>query len=296
MSLTINLATRGRPELLIDTVARTLPNIARDDTVFMISVDRDDLKTIRALHDLPRDKRIMPIVLDREDSFGGKFNRALIYAPADVYTAMVDYAPHVTPAFDQKILDAAAVFPDNIGVVYNRLICASLPAINGITAGLAKHMGYLYPTYFPFSFVDLWMDDIVRLIDRISFADVIIDRAKREPTMGRRDVKFWGVLLDLLMYERLDIARRVLNAPENRDPPWRKELAERRFQMVVDRSQMVSAASRQNAAWNDRYAAFESAEEEERYNRIKAKGDKLMRELYDKEIARRSAPEMVSAK
>lgn len=281
MKLTINLATRGRPDRLIETVQRTLTNMVRDETTFLISVDRDDKATIDALASSDfGDRRVIVNVDDREDSLGGKYNRALRLAPADLYLPMVDYAPHITPGFDQKILDAAAVFPDNICVIYNHLICASLPAINAISHGLAMKMGYLYPTHFPFSIVDLWMDDIGRAIDRIGFADVIIDRSARKETIGRRDVKFWMVLFDLLLPERMELARSIILSSEYRDAPWRKAVALQKFPAVAARSNLVSAASRQNSEWNDRHSyAYTNEAEDARYQRIMAKAKVLMRDL-----------------
>lgn len=280
MKLTINLVTRGRPALLRETIERTLPNLALRDTVFMVSVDHDDAKTIDSLGALPSDRRLLPVVMDREDSMGGKYNRALTYAPADVYLSMVDYAPFVTPRFDEKVLEAAAVFPDNIGVVYNKYCCdAELPSINGITHGLAKFMGFIYPEYFPFSFVDLWLDDVARLIDRVSYVDVVIDRSKRQQTLGRRDTKFWSVLLDLLYGERVACAERIIHSPEFLSPSWQKELLLRKFPLMGFHANNVSRACRADSEWHDRYAAFESQSDADRYERIKGGAKELMRKL-----------------
>jgi hypothetical protein len=41
-TLTINLCTRGRPELLLRTVQETLKHMVLSTTIFMISVDHDD--------------------------------------------------------------------------------------------------------------------------------------------------------------------------------------------------------------------------------------------------------------
>ena len=235
LTLTINLCTRGRPELLLRTVQETLPNIVLPTTIFMISVDHDDQKTIDALPQLPADRRLRPVVGQREDLLGGKYNRAL-QVPADVYLAMVDYGPHITPGFDAKILEAASLFPDNIGVVYNHLANASFPQINGITHGLAKKMGFIYPPYFPYWFIDHWLDDIVRLIDRISFADVHIDTSRRPGTQELRELAFWADFYDLGQIVRRRCAFDIIRSPEFLDPPWRKEILLRHYPLVEGRS------------------------------------------------------------
>lgn len=280
MTLTINLATRGRPKLLLETVEKTLPNISRSDTLLMISVDSDDQPTIDALQDLPKDKRIMPLVMDREDYFGHKYNRSLVFGEADVYLAMVDYAPHLTPSFDQRILDAASVFPDKIGVIYDRYCCISFPSMNAVTAPLAKMMGGMYPGYFPFSFVDLWLDDIAHMIDRIGFADVTMDRTKRPPTTGRRDVKFWSSLCDVLFDERVSIAKKIIASPEFHEPAWRKQWMLDRLPMLESRSRLINQSCRQDSGYFDRNRPPGTPEEEARYARIKERAEIVGRRVW----------------
>src|SRR5216684_1153149 len=130
MSLLITLATRGRPERLIETLRASLPNMARDDTRIVVAIDDDDEATLKAIPNLPRDHRLITDVRPREDALGAKWNRGWLYhgpaevysaAPATVYAIMTDYSVWITPHFDQKMLDAARLFPDGIGVVYTHM-------------------------------------------------------------------------------------------------------------------------------------------------------------------------------
>ena len=273
LTLTINLCTRGRPDLLLRTVAETLPNMVLPTTIFMISVDHDDQQTIDALPQLPRDRRLRPVVAQREDSLGGKYNRAL-QVPADVYLAMVDYGSHITPGFDAKILEAASLFPDNIGVVYNYLANASFPQINGITHGLAKKMGFIYPPYFPYWFIDHWLDDIGRLIDRISFADVRIDTARRPGTRELREITFWANFYDLGQLARRRCAHDIIRSPDFLDPPWRKEMLLRHHPLIEGRSLFVNGVLRA-----DNYQQYEkergAGAGDERYERLKTQAMQL---------------------
>jgi len=267
-TLTINLCTRGRPELLLRTIEETLRNMVLPTTIFMISVDHDDQKTIDALPRLSADRRLRPLIGQREDSLGGKYNRAL-QAPADVYLAMVDYAPHVTPGFDAKILEAASLFPDNIGVVYNHLANASFPQINGITHGLAKKMGFIYPPYFPYWFIDHWLDDIARLIDRISFADVHIDTSRRPGTQELRELVFWANFYDLGQIVRRRCAFDIIRSPEFLETPWRKAMLLRHYPLVEGRSLYTNGVLRaaDYAQYEQRMGAGPG---DERYERLKA--------------------------
>ena len=135
MALSIALATRGRVDLLRQTIAITLSNMSRKDTRLVVIIDNDDQATVDAIPSLPQDKRISYAAGPRADSLGGKYNAIMSLAPADVYLAMVDYAPHVTPGFDQRILDAAETFPDGYAIVLNQVTQKPIP-IDGFVLGL----------------------------------------------------------------------------------------------------------------------------------------------------------------
>ncbi len=266
MSLTINLVTRNRPHRMVECVRRTLPNIARDDTVLMISVDDDDAPTMQALEYLPRDDRLVPWVMPREDSLGAKYNRAQAF-PALVYTTMSDYCAHATPGFDQRILDAAALFPDNIGVVFSQMANFSFSGIQGMTHGLVEKLGYVYPPYFPYWFVDHWLDDIAKLIDRISFADVALDVAQKLPTQEMRELGFWTTFFDACRLLRRKAARTIIDSEDFIEPEWRKEVLRRHYPLIEYRSQWINDSIRENAAAYE--AGAGAGPPDERYGRLK---------------------------
>lgn len=272
-SLTINLVTRNRPALMVETVARTVPNISLDTTRLMISVDADDEATIAVLPELPDDPRVVPNIAPREDALGEKYNRALQH-PASLYLTMADYVPHLTPGFDAKLLEAAALFPDNIGVVYTRMLNASFPATSAITSGLVDRLGWLYPPFFPYWFVDHWMDDIARMIDRISFCDIATEHHKKPGTQELREPAFWATLFDAAKLVRRQQAREIILSEDFIEPAWRKELLLRSYPLVEYRSQAINDGLRSVQA--DVQRDYGTAGFDERYARIKQKGCRMM--------------------
>lgn len=267
MKLAINLATRGRPALLKDTLERTLANMRQESTRLLVSIDDDDVTTLTRFRELPNDDRVRYSILPREDSLGAKYNR-ILGTPADVYLAMVDYAPHITPDFDTKILDAAASFPDGIGVVYNRLANLSFPEINAVTTKLAQKMGFFYPPHFPYWFIDHWLDDIARMIDRIAYANVKIDTTKRPGTMDRREPAFWATFFDATSAIRRKTAFDIIGSKDFQEPAWRKKLLLRNAPLIDQRSIMVNNNVRGIAAEWGKAAPPEAVDD--RYKRVKA--------------------------
>lgn len=271
MTLSIILAGRGRPELLDRTIARTLDNIEFSSTQFVIALDHDDPATAEAARKFS--PRVEVSVWPREDSLGGKFNRVLSIAPADVYLYMVDYAPIVTYGFDRIVLEAADKFIDDIGFVFTPLANLSFPFYQAVTDRAASIMGGFFPEHFPYWFIDHWSSDIARMIGRYAFADIRVDTSKRPGTQDKRDPAFWATLYDALRGERHDIAERLL--AEMVDPDWHKAILRAQWPLIDQRSEMLNDGVRRNAPY------IQNAPSDERYERIKAAATEKLRALLD---------------
>lgn len=278
MTLAIALATRGRPGLLAQTIERTLPNIVCDDTTLTIIVDDDDQATLGAAHQLPSDGRLHYMVRPREDTLGGKFN-LILERPAIVYMYMVDYAPAVTPGFDRKILDAAAVFPDNIGCIFNKLENPSFSQTYAVTQGLVDCMGFFMPPYFPYWFVDHWLDELAQMIDRWTVAEYELDSTKRPGTQDRREPAFWSMVYDALYEERCACACRIIDGFD--EPDWRKAMLKSRCEYHRQHSLMINNGVRATAAQWARSAPPEQVDE--RYRRVRTRAVAMLEKIAEKQ-------------
>jgi hypothetical protein len=237
--LTINIATRGRPERLLDTVTRTTAMLRRENTKLIISIDDDDEATLGIIDQLPSDARIHPHVKAREDSLGAKWNRAVEF-PADVYMPTTDHVAYITEGFDEKILEAASLFPDGIGVVYPHMANFSFPAAQAITHKLVEKMGYMYPIYFPYWFVDHWVDDVAKMIDRIVFAEVNVDLGQKPPTQEMREPAFWATFFDVMRLVRRKQAADIIQSLDFIEPEWRKKMLLRNHPLHEFKSQWIN--------------------------------------------------------
>jgi hypothetical protein len=289
MKLTMALASRGRPDLLLRTVRRTAENMVLPDTTFLVCLDEDDKRSLSSrVNDVDLvdylktiDSRIRVSIKPREDSRGEKYDRALTEAPADIYLPTCDYSALVTPGFDKLIVDAAQTFPDGIGIVNTQMANLSFPHYQAMTAKLVAKLGYIYPHHFPFWFIDHWMDDIGRMIDRVAYADV---ECKPEPiggthkTIGMRDLEFWANLYDVGQVERNREARSLMQDMDI--PAWRKAKLEWEFQFVHQRSMGINNNVRAHAENIEKSRGGVESEADERYKRIKARADDLMQKWH----------------
>lgn len=260
MRLTISLASRGRPEILRRTLEQTVQNLRESGTRIVVALDADDETCSGFVFDHPN---VVVSVEPREESIGDKWNRAVRVAPADAYMLMGDYTPHATPGFDSETLKAASLFPDGIGLVVNHMANMSFAGMYVATAGLVERMGYLCPPYFPYWFVDHWLDDIGRMIGRVAFADVNFGPYKKPPTQGMREPAFWAMVYDALVFERREIAERIIRSDDFLEPGWRKSMLLGAARLVEERSFMVNGYVRTIPA-SDRTT-------DARYERIKAR-------------------------
>ena len=195
MNLVISLATRSRPVQVVDTIKRSIPNWTNKNTVMQVQIDHDDPVTFDALTKANFGDRVLLNVQQREDTIAAKWNRALSI-PADVYSVAGDDDPYVTHGYDDRILEAARRFPDGIGMVYGHLANLSFTGSLSMTRKMADMLGYIQPEHFPYWFCDHWTDDVVKMIGRISFADIRTDQSKAPDTMERREINFWTFFFD----------------------------------------------------------------------------------------------------
>lgn len=281
MKLTMIIPTRGRPNLLLETLAHTILNVGRDDTRILICVDDDDKSTIECLGQLPTDDRVKVSIKPREDSRGEKYNRALAEAEADVYLLAVDCAPILTSGFDQAIINAARLFPDGIGCVYTPMANASFPGYQAPTAGLVAKLGYIYNPEYPFWFVDHELDDICRMIGRYVCVDVDVQTSAMRPakTIRLRDLEFWTRYFDLMTMERRLKARAIINAVDFECPQWMKAIMRDWYQPIEARSYWINNNVRNQAAEIEAQRG-ETAPPDEGYLRAKAKADKKLIEVF----------------
>ncbi len=267
-TLSIILATRGRPHLLIPTIEQTVANMRNANTRLVVAVDDDDKATLDAFASRPWSERVILSRHQREDSLGEKYNNRLAVTPADVYLAMVDYAPHVTPGFDNAILEAASVFADGIGVVYNHMANLSFPQINAVTHRLTELMGGIYPAFYPYWFVDQHLDIIAKMIGRIAGVDVAIDTSRRPGTMDRLEPIWWATFFDAMEPARREIATRIMQAPDFQEPEWRKQMLMSRWHLHEQVSKKINNRLRHDVRANGN---VESGNRDVRYMRIKAR-------------------------
>ncbi len=270
--LVVSLATRGRPQQLLDTIKRDLACLSRD-AILMVQVDQDDAETLKVLRPQPK---LHINVQPREDTIAAKWNRALTAIPlADVYMIKGDDDPLATPGTDEKILDAAKLFPDGIGCVYGHLANASFPGILCVTRKWADLLGFIVPEYFPYWFCDHWIDDIAKITGRISFADVRTDQRAAGKTQEMREPGWWATWFDACHVMRRNQALEIVG--KLRGPEWCGTLSYRQYPLIEYRSKWINDNVRANSRNLEQWSGLKPADE--RYKRVKDKAVAMLPDI-----------------
>lgn len=263
MRLVVSMPTRGRPQQLAQTIQRNLACLSEPNSLLMVQVDEDDIQTVELAKKLA-DKRLKFSILPREDTIAAKWNRALT-EEADVYTCLGDDDPLLVRESDVRILEAARLFPDKIGMVYGHLANASFSGVISFTRKMTELLGFIQPEYFPYWFCDHWTDDIGRIVGRIAFADVRTDQSKVGKTMELREPAWWATWFDAAYMRRREEACNVIMALD--EPDWRKEILRTHAPLIEFRSRWINDNVRMNA----RNLETWGAPKDERYLRVKQK-------------------------
>lgn len=281
MKLVISLATRNRPAQVVNTISRSLKNIVLPNTVLMVQVDDDDRDTIHALARAPwNDDRVQINVASREDTVAAKWNRALS-CPADVYLVVGDDDPYVTAGYDARILEAASLFDDGIGMVYGHMANLTFSCLVAPTAKLCELMGnVIQPEYFPYWFCDHWTDDLAKLIGRISYTDVRTDQSKVGKTQEMREPGWWATWFDAAYLMRRRQAHDIINSSVFQASSDTKKRLCQPNRFVQQYSRWVNESVRANERdWTAAGMVVRTADA--RYQRVKDKAIAMIPHLLD---------------
>ena len=286
MRLVISLATRGRPEQLVDTIRKSVANWTHPNTVMQVQLDDDDKTVIKVcqenynagfLKPPQSTQQVLFHVKQREDTIAEKWNRALS-VPGDAYLVAADDDPYVSPGYDTKILEAAERFPDGIGMVYGHLANLSFSGVVAPTAKLCELMGgKIFPEMFPYWFVDHWTDDVARIIGRISFADVRTDQSRAGKTQEMREPGWWATFFDAMYLQRRDQAHAIINHPDFAGEAWQKELLLTHHPLIEHRSRGINESVRQQSRQLEGWSGLTL--KDERYQRVKQRALAMVPEI-----------------
>lgn len=283
VTVSLCVATRGRPDLLRASVAETCRGIEQPDTRIVLGVDMDDAPSIAAADDI-RERhgdRIVVSVAAREDSLGAKYNRCHMAQEADLYVVGCDDTSIVTKGWDWHLSAAANLFEDGIGTVYfgNNLPGVFQAGI-AITSRQIAMQGYFMQPYTPFWWHDTWADEIGRMLDRVIGANVHMSAlGPIGETRGAREIAFWAAFFDHMRADRIKTVNAIIDADDFREQAYRKHHLRSQIPAYAEAFLARNRNLRdpaEAAGWERRIGI--DAPADERYLRLKAQAEAVMQQ------------------
>lgn len=288
MKLSVLLPTRGRPELLAQSIGALSQRATDPDNVhIVVGVDADDSSMFNWPFD-QRDFRCNTWLYtnERQDTVGKKYNDLSKAAdePSDLYMAWADDVEMLTDGWDDLLRDAARKFHfketsnyRHAGVVYSSHSDGPFPALYCMNHLFLEAQGAFAPEWFPNWWCENWTDEIATLSRRIVWLDTIETKeiGGRGKPQGLRDLQFWAQFFEATRPLRLAVVDR-LNAEL---PVWQQhQLALERegfIRYFTDRnSPLLNAENAKH--FEETLLAAQPADE--RYLRAKAKAEAWLKE------------------
>ena len=286
------LATRGRPELLAESLETLKAHTAqKDKTVLWAYVDEDDEVTRRAIDagKMPDPGLTIHWHIGPRTPGLGETHQAMWNASgraSEVYMISSDKANFETPGWDDVIRARFARYPDGALLAYahdpNTADQATYPILGW---GWLNAVGYFFPGYFPFWFDDKWVDEIGRMADRYVKLPLVIGPLHgRGRTQRMRGMPFWVRFFHLTLCERKEAASKLIAAIFPQDEKARQ-------QALDAMEQRAAVLAKQEEQYSDLYATFQ----EERHTAVSPEDRDRFDPLYFTQEARAVARLIVLA-
>lgn len=224
-TIIIVLATRGRPEFLVDAFNSLRDTTTRkDQTSLWIYVDDDDQATRQAIENksLPDPGLAVHWHIGPQPGGLGETHQTLwktSQSAAEIYVTTVDDARFDTPGWDEIVRAKYREYPDGLLLAFphdpNTADQATYPILGG---NWIKTIGYVYPGYFPYWFDDKWVDEVGRMAGRcVKLPFSLMPIGGKGRTKRMRNHPFWTRFYLITLDERKQAARKLINAMHPND-------------------------------------------------------------------------------
>jgi hypothetical protein len=211
-AISILIPSRNRPQSLIDCASSIL-SLAKDpDRVeIVLGLDSDDVVTPGVLPD-----RFIVSTAERPDTMSEIYERLRKVANAPIMINATDDHQMLTKNWDQEVVERSKDF-NGCAVLYfddpthpGFATISALPFL--IRRRLSESQGFVYPPYFPFWWIDTWLDEIGELTLRKFKLESGFAPVGERKTKGLREVDWWAKFFDRTRPIRLKAANHILDA------------------------------------------------------------------------------------
>jgi len=228
--IAIIMATRGRPEMLVQVFASLKANTRRKENVSVwIYVDADDDLTRQAIDCGTLGDAGLPVhwhfgpqtpgLCETQHELWRQSGQT-----AELYVISVDDARFDTPGWDDVARSAATKYPDGL------FLAAPFDPATADTSTYPifgwrwlQTLGQIFPGHFPYWFDDRWVHQIGVMAGRYEPLPIVMFPIRgKGRTRRMRDLPFWTRFFQLMLVERKNSAQTLIEAM-NHEPQKKSE-------------------------------------------------------------------------
>lgn len=219
--ITVLCPTRSRPELLDKAVALIDRHTSRKDQVnICLLVDNDDLPTCSLIHSGWSEKfdiKVSCLIDDPTITLGDGLNKLWQSAPnGGIYVYMGDDHQMLTSNWDLTLRDTFDSGPKDrclIAQIRDLRRTSEDLIIWAVTAEWLNTIGRFVPPYFPFWFIDMWVDHVSIMAGRKVKSGIEMESVGGEGhgTQNLWNLAYWYRFFHLLLFERVQEAHKILH-------------------------------------------------------------------------------------
>ena len=256
--VSILIATRARPEILAEVFASLKANTARKDKVSLwLYVDEDDQVTRRAIEakqfpemDLPVHWHFGPQTAclgDTHDALWAASGRS-----SEVYMVSGDDMRFDTAGWDEIARTAFAQHPDGVLLAFpHDPMTADTATYPLFGWGWLATLRRFFPGYFPYWYDDRWVSQVARLANRYVKLPILLYPIRgKGRTRRMRNLPFWARFFQLMLEERKDTARKLIQVIHPNDAAARES--------ALGKIEATAAALlKEEGTFSDLYAVFQ---------------------------------------
>ena len=233
--ITILCPTRSRPKLLDKAVDLIDKHTSRKDQVNMwLLVDNDDLQTCTLIQSGWSEKfgiKVSYLIDDPTITLGDGLNRLWQAASnGGIYMYMGDDHQMTTSNWDVTLRETFNSGPED------RFLIAQISDLHrdsddltiwAVTAEWLNKIGRFVPPYFPFWFIDMWVDHVSIMAGRKVMSGIQMKSAGGggHGTQNLWNLRYWYRFFHLLLFERVQEVEKILHEIGRQTPTSYSQMA-----------------------------------------------------------------------
>ncbi len=225
--ITVLCPTRSRPEMLKQTIFSFDKLAIQSEKVdFWLLIDEDDTETLALIDGGELDGigiKLSYHVGERPITLADGLNKLWqVSSNGGIYVYMSDHYQMLTDGWDAELRDTFNLGPEDrcqVVQIEDTLRGSDDLILWALSAEWVNIVGRFVPPYFPYWFIDMWIDHVAKMLDRKVGNSIFVKPINQGPVGTTRlwHLGYWYRFFQLLLFERMSEVETILHRIHGED-------------------------------------------------------------------------------